>query len=148
MCPHDPIDSSGATHGDDPSPARPPPPALDATQAGDSDPVRATLSAPDPSRETSATVGFPGTSTIDHTAAGLTDSPTRTLRPAGPSPAAAAPTVPGYDLLAPLGKGGMGEVWKARQRKLNRLVALKWVLGAQHAGSKELERRTVGWHTI
>jgi serine/threonine protein kinase len=34
----------------------------------------------------------------------------------------------------------MGVVWKARQAKLNRLVALKMVLGEQRAGSKELIR--------
>ena len=34
----------------------------------------------------------------------------------------------------------MGVVWKARQTKLNRLVALKMVLGEQRAGSKELIR--------
>ena len=34
----------------------------------------------------------------------------------------------------------MGVVWKARQIKLNRLVALKMVLGDQRAGSKELIR--------
>ena len=34
----------------------------------------------------------------------------------------------------------MGVVWKARHVKLNRLVALKMVLGEHRAGSKELIR--------
>src|SRR4029077_15225594 len=34
----------------------------------------------------------------------------------------------------------MGVVWKSRQQKLNRLFALKMVLGEQRAGSKELIR--------
>jgi WD40 repeat protein/tRNA A-37 threonylcarbamoyl transferase component Bud32 len=48
--------------------------------------------------------------------------------------------VPGYALLEKLDEGGMGEVWKARQIKLNRVVALKMVLGGHRAGRKDLIR--------
>src|SRR5262249_54488322 len=50
------------------------------------------------------------------------------------------PTVPGYEVEAVLGRGGVGVVYKARHLRLNRLVALKMLLAGDYAGPADRAR--------
>jgi eukaryotic-like serine/threonine-protein kinase len=73
-------------------------------------------------------------SPLTHAAAAL-----RPTQPAKPTDNE-TPTIPGYQILGDLGRGGMGVVYMARQNNLKRIVALKMLLPAGLDGPEQLAR--------
>jgi tetratricopeptide (TPR) repeat protein len=82
--------------------------------------------------------GVPALPAADGIAA--TSAPTVDAESTTPGAGARPPALPGYDILHELGRGGMGVVYKARQRGLQRLVAVKMVRAGVEAGPRELAR--------
>jgi serine/threonine-protein kinase len=79
-------------------------------------------------------------------------TPLRSRSPSGSSAGNAATppvrSVSDYELLSELGRGGMGVIYKARQRSLNRLVALKTIRSGEWATPEERLRFRLEAETV
>jgi serine/threonine-protein kinase len=69
-----------------------------------------------------------------------TPAPGQTKTPAPWHPGASLPRIPGYEVEAVIGRGGMGIVYMARDLRLHRPIALKMLLAGAYAGRQERER--------
>ncbi|MCA9135944.1 MAG: protein kinase [Planctomycetales bacterium] len=99
------------------------------------------------SQDSGPEVAPPGADTVNVMSAGLDDSgddPAATLPEANRPKGDPGPTLPydlgDYELLEVIGRGGMGVVYRATQRMLNRTVAVKMIRGGMLACEKDVRR--------
>jgi len=72
--------------------------------------------------------------------AGPTDDPMAAIVPPAGSPPSVAESFGEYELLREIARGGMGVVYEARHKGLDRVVALKMILSGQFATAEDHRR--------
>jgi WD40 repeat protein len=119
-----------APFGDDPVPE------TDSNQLLPERPSTQTLpdSLPPAAAESPATAESHGTLQWD--AEAVAPQPVAETVPGAPP----GPTIPGYEIVGVLGRGGMGIVYRARHLALKRTVAIKMILAGGHASEQERTR--------
>jgi serine/threonine protein kinase len=89
-------------------------------------------------------VGDPKPGEATFTASGPNETPAPSLdaeeTPPPTRPLSAGATIKHYEIIRPLGQGGMGQVYLARDTKLGRLVAIKRLLDQGGVGARRLLR--------